>query len=84
MATKLTLRLDEGVIRDAKRAAQARGVSLSEMVSGYFRAVCRSKNKMKIEATSPVLAEISGVLASKTDPKKLIASYHKHLQEKYR
>jgi antitoxin component of RelBE/YafQ-DinJ toxin-antitoxin module len=83
MATKLTLRLDEGVIRDAKRAAQVRGVSLSEMVSGYFRAVCRSK-KMKIEATSPVLAEISGVLASKTDPKKLIASYHKHLQEKYR
>jgi hypothetical protein len=83
MATKLTLRLDEGVIRDAKRAAQARGVSLSEMVSGYFRAVCRSKKK-KIEATSPVLAEISGVLASKNDPKKLIASYHKHLQEKYR
>jgi hypothetical protein len=39
---------------------------------------------MKIEATSPVLAEISGVLASKTDPKKLIASYHKHLQKKYR
>lgn len=83
MATKLTLRLDEGVIRDAKRAARARGVSLSEMVSGYFRAVCRS-NKMKIEATPPVLAEISGVLASKTDPKKLIASYYKHLQEKYR
>ena len=84
MATKLTLRLDEGVIRDAKRAAQARGVSLSQMVSGYFRAVCRNQKKMNIEATSPVLAEISGVLASKNGPKKLIASYHKHIQEKYR
>jgi hypothetical protein len=53
MATKLTLRLDEGVIRDAKRAARARGISLSEMVSGYFRAVCKGKT-VKMEAT-PVL-----------------------------
>jgi hypothetical protein len=82
MATKLTLRLDEGVIRDAKRAARARGVSLSEMVSGYFRAVCRGK-AVNTEAT-PVLAEISGVLSQKTDPKKLIGAYHKHVEEKYR
>jgi len=82
MATKLTLRLDEGVIRDAKRAARARGLSLSEMVSGYFRAVCRGKTE-KIEIT-PVLAEISGVLASKADPKKPIRAYHKHIEEKYR
>lgn len=82
MATKLTLRLDESVIRDAKRAARARGISLSEMVSGYFRAVCRGKT-MKITAT-PVLAEISGVLVSKADPKKLIGAYHKHIEGKYR
>jgi predicted HicB family RNase H-like nuclease len=43
MATKLTLRLDEGVIRNARRAASARGVSLSEMVSGYFQAACKGK-----------------------------------------
>jgi type I restriction-modification system DNA methylase subunit len=30
MTTKLTLRLDEGLIRDATRAARARGVSLLE------------------------------------------------------
>lgn len=82
MAKKLTLRVDEGVIRDAKRAARERGVSLSEMVSGYFRAVCRD-NKVKIKAT-PVLAEISGVLTSKADPKKLIESYHKHIEGKHR
>ena len=82
MATKLTLRLDEGVIRDAKRAARARGVRLSEMVSGYFRAVCKGK-VIKIEAT-PVLAEISGVLSSTAEPKKLIPGYHKHIEEKYR
>ena len=81
MATKLTLRLDEGVIRDAKRATRARGVSLSEMVSGYFRAVCKGKT-VKIKAT-PVLAEISGVLSPKANPKKLVAVYHKHIEEKY-
>ena len=82
MATKLTLRLDEGLIRDAKRAVSAKGVSLSEMVSGYFQAVCKGKT-VKIEAT-PVLAEISGVLSPKADPKKLLPKYHKHIQEKYR
>jgi len=82
MATKLTLRLDEGVIRDAKRAARTRGVSLSEMVSGYFRAVSKGKTA-KTQAT-PVLAEISGVLNLKTDEKNLLAGYHKNIVEKYR
>ena len=49
MATKLTLRLDETVIRDAKKAARLRGVSLSEMVSGYFQAVSQRK-VVKIES----------------------------------
>ena len=82
MATKLTLRLDEGVIRNAKRAARVRGVSLSKMVTGYFQAVSEEK-KVQTEAT-PVLAEISGVLSPKTDAKKLIAGYRKHIGEKYR
>ena len=82
MATKLTLRLDEGVIREAKRAARVRGVSLSEMVSGYFRAVSKGK-AVKTEAT-PVLAEISGVLNPKSDAKKLLAGYRKHIEDKYR
>lgn len=81
MATKLTLRLDEGVIRDAKKAARLRGVSLSEMVSGYFQAVSQRK-AVKIEAT-PVLAEISGVLSAQNYSKKLMADYHKHIEEKY-
>ena len=82
MATKLTLRLEESVIRDAKKAARLRGVSLSEMVSGYFQAVSQRK-AVKIEST-PVLAEISGVLGQQDDSKKLIAGYHKHIEEKYR
>ncbi|MBM4341510.1 MAG: antitoxin [Deltaproteobacteria bacterium] len=82
MATKLTLRLDENIIRNAKHAARVRGVSLSQMVSGYFQAVSTGK-RGKIEAT-PVLAEISGVLRPKTDAKKLLGNYRKHVVEKYR
>ncbi|HUI45953.1 MAG TPA: DUF6364 family protein [Nitrospirota bacterium] len=82
MATKLALRLDETVIRKAKRAAHIRGVSLSQMVAGYFQAVSDGKKK-KTEAT-PVLAEISGVLGPKADAKKLIVGYRERIEEKYR
>lgn len=82
MATKLTLRLDETVIRKAKSAARIRGVSLSQMVAGYFQAV--SDGKKKKTGATPVLAEISGVIGKKADAKKLIAGYRKHIEEKYR
>jgi hypothetical protein len=36
MQTKLTLRLDDAVIRRAKAWARARGVSLSAAVAAYF------------------------------------------------
>lgn len=36
MATKLTLSLDEKVIREAKQVAHKRGESLSKMVENYF------------------------------------------------
>jgi len=52
------------------------------MVAGYFQAVSEGKNE-KTEAT-PVLAEISGVLGLKTDRKKTMAGYRKHIEDKYR
>jgi hypothetical protein len=82
MVTKLTIKLDEGVIREAKQAARMRGVSLSDMVSGYFKAIARKKT-VKSEAT-PVLAEISGILNSKANAKKLLSDYRKHREGKYR
>jgi hypothetical protein len=36
METKLTLRLDEGLIKSAKKEARHRGTSLSQMVADYF------------------------------------------------
>ena len=82
MPTKLTLRINKSVIRNAKRAAHSRGVSLSRMVADYFKAVAAQEENHSPE--SPVLAEIAGVLSPTTDQKKLLRRYRRHLEEKYR
>ena len=82
MATKLTLRLDEKLIDKAKKAAKDKGVSLSKLVADYFRTVSLKQKQKTTE--SPILAEISGVLSAKAENRKLIKSYKKHIEEKYR
>lgn len=82
MTTKLTLRLDEKLIDRAKKAAKVKGVSLSKFVSDYFKSV--SSKQTQEHAVSPVLSEISGILLSKSENKKLLKSYKKHIEEKYR
>ncbi len=58
MGTKLTLRLDNDLINSAKKIAKAKGVSLSMMVSDYFKTISSFQKKEEIE--SPVLSEIAG------------------------
>jgi len=82
MSTKLTLRLDDKLINNAKKAARSRGVSLSKMVGDYFNTIS-SQQKKEIQE-SPVLSEISGILPPRTDAKKLVKRYKRHLEEKYR
>ena len=81
MGTKLTLRLDNDLIKSAKRIAKAKGVSLSMMVSDYFKTISSFQRKEEVE--SPVLSEIAGILSPGTDNKRLKKSYRKHLEEKY-
>lgn len=82
MATKLTLRLDDKLIKQAKERARSKGVSLSRIVEDYFRSLALRKEKEIPE--SPVLSEISGVLSTRMGTRKLRVEYRKHLQEKYR
>ncbi len=82
MTTKLTLRLDDTVIRKAKKTASKKGVSLSRMVEDYFKSVGEQEQHEVRE--SPVLYEVSGVLSGKQDASQLRAGYRKHLAEKYR
>jgi hypothetical protein len=82
MTTKLTLRLDDTVIRKAKKTASKKGVSLSRMVEDYFKAVADQGAQEVRE--SPVLYEVSGVLTGKQDAEQLRMGYRKHIAEKYR
>ncbi len=81
MGTKLMLRLDNDLINSAKKIAKAKGVSLSMLVSDYFKTIASFQKKEETE--SPVLSEIAGILPSGTDNKKLKKSYRKHIEEKY-
>ncbi|MFZ5997703.1 MAG: DUF6364 family protein [Nitrospirota bacterium] len=81
MSTKLTLRLDSELIKNAKKIARSKGVSLSTMVADYFKSVAAYQKKTEVE--SPVLSEVSGILSPKSDNKKLRNRYKKHLEDKY-
>lgn len=81
MANKLTLRLNERLIKNAKRHARANKISLSRLVSDYFKYILSQEKEDEI--TSPILLEITGILSSKIDAKKLRKKYNKHLEEKY-
>lgn len=82
MPTKLTLRLDDAVIKKAKKSARTKGVSLSRMVEDYFKSIAKQE-QMEVRE-SPVLYEISGVLSGKQDIAEKRTEYRKHLAEKYR
>jgi antitoxin component of RelBE/YafQ-DinJ toxin-antitoxin module len=82
MTTKLTLRLDDELIKQAKKTAQSKGVSLSRIVEDYFRSLMIWKEKATPETL--VLSEISGVLSARAGATRHREEYRKHLEEKYR
>jgi hypothetical protein len=78
METKLTLRLDEGLIEQAKGEARRRGSSLSRMVADYFKGMVSPAPSP--QALPPITASLIGVLPGEGDR----SDYRKHLEEKYR
>ena len=83
MQTKLTLRMDEKIIKRAKAQAKRSGRSLSQMVADYFRAVTRKRHPQQEheeDPLHPVVKRLSGILKnSRLDE----SDYYKHLEEKY-
>jgi hypothetical protein len=60
MDKKLTLRLDESVIADAKLYAEKNKISLSKLVEAYLKLVVDNKTK-NVEIT-PLVLSLSGVI----------------------
>jgi hypothetical protein len=78
MQTKLTLRLDDQLVKQAKTYAEKSGKSVSQLVADYFSLLNASASS-KSEIT-PSVRRLKGVLKkSKAD----VQDYQKYLEEKY-
>jgi hypothetical protein len=78
MKTKLTLRMDESIVRKAKIEAKRRGKSVSRMVAEFFESIGLEQTSEK--DLPPTTASLVGILKGKEISEE---DYKKHLQEKY-
>jgi len=77
MQTKLTLRVEDSLIQQAKDYAKEHDKSLSQVVADYFRALTDSQQRLE---NAPISQSLIGVLnASEFDEE----DYKKHLEDKY-
>lgn len=77
MQTKLTLRLEDSLIQQAKIYAKQHDKSLSQVVSDYFQILTQKAKKID---TPPVTRSLIGILESNHTDKN---DYKKHLEKKY-
>ena len=78
MNTKLTLRMDEALVRSAKVEASRRGKSVSQIVGEFFDSLTTARRKAP--ALPPITASLVGVLKGRGVSE---ADYKKHLRSKY-
>lgn len=77
MTSKLTLRLDADLIRQAKAHSRRTGRSVSRMVADYFAALDETPS---VEELPPVVRSLKGILrGAELDGE----SYRRHLEERY-
>ncbi len=79
MTTKLTLRIDEKLIKAAKKYSAQKGKSVSKLVTEYFQLITNEKLKEE-ENLTPTVRSLKGILKGKELTEQ---DYKKHLEEKY-
>jgi hypothetical protein len=77
MQSKLTLRLEDDLIDSAKKYAQRKGVSLSQIVANYFAAIQSEEEKQELAPITRSLVGSSERVQLEED------DYKKHLESKY-
>lgn len=65
MKRKLTLRLDDSLIKRAKRHAKRKGASVPQMVADYFALIETEEFSSVIQELPPVTASLVGILKNK-------------------
>ena len=79
MQTKLTLRLEDQLIEQAKSYAAHAGKSVSQIVSDYFKLLTAQNTKVDSPST-PITRSLRGLLRDSGLDEK---DYKKHLEGKY-
>ena len=79
MHTKLTLRLDDELIKSAKKHANIIGKSVSQMVADYFYLLDKESLKKPVQLT-PIVKSLKGSL-KKTNIDE--SDYKSYLEDKY-
>lgn len=82
MDTKLTLKLNQEVIKKAKFYAKSNHTSLSRLIENYLNSLTQKEQKSEIEV-SPLVSSLTGVISDQSvnDFKK---EYREYLEKKYR
>ena len=80
MKTKLTLRLDEGLIQQAKDISSQQGKSVSKMVEDFFSLLVSKSTEQTEQEYTVTVRYLKGMLNNKNVDEN---DYHKHLEEKY-
>lgn len=79
MNTKLTLRLDEELIRDAKRYSAKSGKSLSQLVADYFTLIGAHERAADTELTPRVRGLLGALSGAPADERDCL----RHLEDKH-
>ena len=79
MSTKLTLRLDDHLIKSAKEYSAKTGKSVSKIVSDFFVIIKNEKLK-KSDSNTPTVQSLKGVFKNSKFSEK---DYKDYLEEKY-
>jgi hypothetical protein len=77
--TKLTLSVDDGVVRRAKRYAHARGTSVSRLVERFLSLVATDERSPAGRSEPPILHRLRGSLKGSVP-----ADYQRYLERKHR
>ncbi|MDD7986920.1 DUF6364 family protein [Lentisphaera marina] len=82
MDSKLTLKIDDGVIKSAKKFAKLNNTSLSKMTESYFRTI--TSKSTEVDRTIPgIVGELAGLLKEE-DIDYSNSSHIDYLEEKYK
>lgn len=79
MNTKLTLRLDDRLIKSAKEYSAQTGKSVSKIVSDFFT-IIKNEKLTKNYSNTPTVQSLKGILS---DAKFSDEDYKNYLDEKY-